>query len=60
MPDETRTFESDAEMVKPRKVVLGSKRSKTKFRQKSYAPLKVEMPPTRELILRLIELIKHV
>ena len=59
MPDETRTFESDAELARP-KVAMLNRRTQAKNRQNKPALAKVEISQTREIILRLIELLKQV
>jgi hypothetical protein len=59
MPDEIRTFESDAELARP-KPALVNRRNQAKPRQNKPALAKGEISQTREIILRLIELLKQV
>jgi hypothetical protein len=59
MLDEIRTIESDAELVRPKRSAPAEGRHRAKARQNKSAPIKLEMPPTREIILRLIELLKQ-
>ena len=60
MLDETRTIERDAELVRPQRAALGKGRRRVKPRRNKPVPANVEITPTREIILRLIELLKQV
>jgi len=60
MLDETRTIESEAELIRPQRASPGNRRTRAKPRQYKPAPAKAEISSTREIILRLIELIKQV
>jgi hypothetical protein len=60
MPDETRTFESDAELARPLRPATATRKTSAKPRESKPASLKVEVPPAREIVLRLIELLKQV
>ena len=57
MPDETRTFESDAELARP--VAAAKHRASAKPRQRKPVVIKAQVPPAREIVLRLIELLKQ-
>jgi hypothetical protein len=59
MPDETRTFENDTELARPKAAML-NRRTQTQNRQNKPALAKGEISQTREIILRLIELLKQV
>lgn len=60
MLDETRTIECDAELVQAQRAVVITRRTRAKARQNNAAPAKMDVPPARDIILRLIELIKQV
>ena len=59
MLDDTRTIESDADLVRPQRAALINKRTGSKPRQRKPGAAKAEIPPPREIILRLIELFKQ-
>lgn len=56
MLDEMRMIESDARQVSSQPVARSKKRTRPKPRPQKLAAAKVELPPRREIILRLIEL----
>jgi hypothetical protein len=60
MPDETRTFESDAELARPLRPVVIKRKTSAKPREGKPASVKAEVPPARDIVLRLIELLKQV
>ena len=60
MPDETRTFESDAELAQALRPAAAAKRkTSAKPRQRKPVAIKTQVPPAREIVLRLIELLKQ-
>jgi hypothetical protein len=59
MLDEARTIESDAELVRPKRAAFTEGRTRAKPRQNKLVAEKLEIPLTREIILRLIELLKQ-
>jgi hypothetical protein len=59
MLDEMRTMESDVELVMPPKAAAATGKTSAKPRKSKPASPKVQAPPAREIILRLIELLKQ-
>jgi len=60
MLDDTRTIEREAELVQSPRAAGVSRRNRAKARQNKPAAEKVDALPAREIILRLIDLIKQV
>jgi hypothetical protein len=60
MLEGTRKIESDADLVRPPRAAGVTRRPRAKSRKDIAAPVKEETPPERDIILRLIELIKQV
>jgi hypothetical protein len=60
MPDETRTFESDAELARAlRPAAVVKHKTSAMPRQRKPVAIKTQVPPAREIVLRLIELLKQ-
>lgn len=59
MLEETTTIESDAGQVKSQRLATLKKRRVAKPRQKKPAAVKAEIPLSREIVLRLIELFRE-
>ncbi len=57
MADETRTFESDAELVRP--AAVAKRKASAKPRQRKPIAIKAQVSPAREIVLRLIEMLKQ-
>ena len=60
MLDETRTIESEAELARQPRAAVVTRRTQAKARRSKPASAKVDVSPARDIILRLIELIKQV